>query len=237
MWNKCTLTMDFTTRLCGGSPRDAKLLERHVERRTATDAEFKKLQAEVTANDRPPLRTVSEVVDERVDTIDVVPDGTTEEMEQRWVGFSKDELGLFVPGGNVRAHLKDCAGVLTKAMKLGHIDGLVAMANFAHHLKNAVYVREDRVHIRDKEGKRVMEASGYRDMTLSPMTAQGPRTCLKRVDYVEDARIVCTVLMMEYSQVKIAHLRKCLEYGEQHGFGQDRSLQFGRYKATLVPAE
>ncbi len=237
MWNEYTLTMDFTARLCGGSPRDAKLLERHVERRTATDPQFQKLKEEAAANDRPPPRSVAEVVDERAATIDPVPDGTTEEMEQRWVGFSKDEQGLFVPGGNVRAHLKDCAGVLTKAMKLGHVDGLAAMANFHHHLKNAVYIREDRVHIRDKEGAIVTEASGYRDMTLSPMTAQGPRTCLKRVDYVEDARITCTVLMMEYSQVKIAHVRACLDYGEQHGFGQDRSLQFGRYKATLVPVE
>lgn len=235
MWNEYALTMNFTTRLCGGSPRDPKLLERHVERRTATDAQHKKLKEEAAANDRPPLRSVSEVVDERLGTIDPVLDGTTEELEQRWVGFSADELGLFVPGGNVRAHLKDCAGVLTRAMKLGLVDNLGKMANFHHHLKCAIYILEDRVHIRDTEGKIVTKPSGYRDMTLSPMTAQGPRTCLKRVDYVEDAQIVCTVQMMAYSEVKPAHVQMCLEYGEQHGFGQDRSLQFGRYKATFAP--
>ena len=232
MWNDVKLVMKFTTALCGGLPRDEEFVTRHVERRTATEPQHRKLTEEAEANGRPPPQSMTGVIGERVATVDKVPDDVEEELTKIWVGFASDDTGLFVPGRNVRAHLKDLAGVIAKPMKSGSIPGLKEIKNFRAKFVDSVYVKEDRVYIRDKAGSVITKTSGFRDATLSVMTMQGPRTCLKRVDYVDDCQIVCTVQMLEYSELKLKHLKACLEYGEVHGFGQDRSLQFGRYEAT-----
>ncbi len=231
MWNDVKLVMKFTTALCGGLPRDEEFVTRHVERRTATESQHRKLTQEAEENGRPPPQSVTAVVGERVATVDKVPDDAEEELTKIWVGFASDDTGLFVPGRNIRAHLKDLAGVLAKPMKAGSIPDLKELLNFRAKFVDSVYVKEDRVYIRNGDGV-VKTASGFRDATLSVMTMRGPRTCLKRVDYIDDCHIVCTVQMLAYSEINLKHLEACLEYGCVHGFGQDRSLQFGRYEAT-----
>lgn len=237
MWNNVKLTMKFTTSLCGGLPRDEEFVARHVERRTASDSHHRKLAQEAEQNERPPPQSMTAVIDERVTTVDKVPDDAEEETKKIWVGFASDDTGLFVPGRNVRAHLKDLGGVLATPMKKGAIVGCKAIPAFRSKFVNSVYVKEDRVYIRDVAGDVVTTASGFRDATLSVLTMQGPRTCLKRVDYIDNCQIVCTVQMLEYSEIALKHLKACLEYGGVHGFGQDRSLQFGRYEWTVESAD
>ena len=246
MWNDVKLVMKFTTALCGGLPRDEEFVTRHAERRTATESQHRKLTQEAEENGRPPPQSMTAVVGERVATVDPIRDplkrrlaeaemepSPDEEVKKIWVGFAKDDTGLFVPGRNIRAHLKDLAGVIAKPMKTESIPDVKGIFNFRVKFVDSVYVKEDRVYIQSNKGSVITKASGFRDATLSVMTMRGPRTCLKRVDYIDDCQIVCTVQMLAYSEIKLKHLELCLEYGGVHGFGQDRSLQFGRYEATV----
>lgn len=256
MWRKLSLRMEFTAPLCGGVPRDPDVIDRWAEVRGASDAhhanlkakaELERVNAEVEAvearnaaevagaeytADAPPVgvKTLEEVRQERQDTIDPLHEVT--EQDKVWVGFSRDEHGLFVRGGNLRAHLKDCADVVARAVKAGADPGLPEVKNFRSKVVNSLYVQEDRLHLLDGNGKVATEVTGFRDATLSVMTAQGPRTCLKRVDYLEPCIIQATLLLYpgEISRDWIAVL---LDYGCEHGFGQDRSLQFGRYDYEL----
>ena len=153
MWNNVKLTMRFTTPLCGGLPRDEELVMRHAERRTATDSQHAKLKREAEENERPPPQSMTAVMEERAATVDAVPDDVEEQLTKIWVGFASDDMGLFVPGRNVRAHLKDLAGVIAKPMKNGSIPGLKEIKNFRAKFVDAVYVKEPCVYILDAQGE------------------------------------------------------------------------------------
>lgn len=176
------------------------------------------------------VKTLEQVRQERQDTID--PLAEVSEQDKVWVGFSRDDKGLFVRGANLRAHLKDCAGVVGPHAKAGKVPDMSAVLNFRSKAVNAIYIKEDRLHILNGDGSVATKATGFRDATLSVMTAQGPRTCLKRVDYLDPCTIKATILLYP-GEITRDWLKVLLDYGCVHGFGQDRSLQFGRYVYEL----
>lgn len=233
MWRELDLTMTFTVPLCGSVPRDPEIIDRWVDTRTATEAHHEKLEADAQ-EEGGKVQTLDEVKQERHDTVD--PLEAISEQDKVWVGFSRDDTGLFVRGANLRAHLKDCAGVVGPHAKKGKVDGMPEVLNFRSKAVNAIYVKQDRLHIvqRGTNGDFVVcqKATGFRDATLSVMTAQGPRTCLKRVDYIEPAFIRATILLYP-GEITRDWIKVLLDYGCVHGFGQDRSLQFGRYEYEL----
>lgn len=229
MWRELELTMTFTVPLCGGVPRDPEIINRWVDTRTVTDAQHGKLEAAAEEKGGK-VQTLDEVRQERQDTADPLPE--VSEQDKVWVGFSRDETGLFVRGANLRAHLKDCAGVVGPHAKKGDVHEMPEVLNFRSKAVNAIYIKQDRLHILNGTGKVAKEATGFRDATLSVMTAQGPRTCLKRVDYIEPAVIKATILLYP-GEITRDWIKVLLDYGCVHGFGQDRSLQFGRYEYEL----
>lgn len=218
MWEEIPLTLNFNTDLCGGSPRYDKVVEDWVHRRAASEAALAGLE-------NP--KSLEEVVKERKATLDPVSE--EDEMSKVWVGFQRDAKGLFIRGANLRAHLKDCASVLgEKAQKTVGDDKLEIQA-FRSKFVNRVYVKENRLHILNSKGQVYKEPTSHRDATMTVMTRMGPRTCLKRVDFCEPARICATILLLRGGPITRKHLKMCLEYGKVHGFGQDRSLQYGQY--------
>lgn len=230
-WKNYRMRMTFTTPLCGGVPRNDKLVREWAERRAATPAAYAKLKKEPPGPEETAKqpKNIGAVMDEKSETVDTLPEGTDAQMEKVWVGFSRDKNGLFIRGANVRAHLKDCAGVIGQEMK-AEKDPLT---NFRSKVISRLYVKEDRLYPTDKKGQIFKEASGNRDAALTVMTPMGPRTCLKRVDFLEDAVIDLTLQIMIGNIIKEDHIVDCLDYGLVHGFNQDRSLQFGRYNYEL----
>jgi hypothetical protein len=116
--------------------------------------------------------------------------------------------------------------------KKGKVPDMPTVLNFRSKAVNALYIEEDRLYILDADGMIITKATAFRDATLSVMTAQGPRTCLKRVDYIDPAVIKATILLYP-SEIDRDWIKVLLDYGCVHGFGQDRSLQFGRYTYEL----
>lgn len=213
-WRTLSLRMAFNVPLCGGVPRDDAVVERWLTSRMPPVA-----PAEAKA--------ISEVAEERKSTTDPIPT-LDEEMARVWVGFSRDERGLFIRGANVRAHLKSGATVVGQYVR--ETQGLFGWrARFV----DRVYVFEERVYVREVGGDIFSKPSGYRDAAMHVKTAQGPRTCLKRVDFVEAAVIECTIQLLESNGINRDSVVACLEYGRVQGFGQDRTLQFGRYTYEL----
>jgi hypothetical protein len=209
----------FAEPLCGGVPRNDDVVKTWIQTRTATDASHRKALEVGTKR-----QTLGEVEKEKLATID--PLDPDEEMSKIWVGFSKDEKGLFIRGANVRAHLKDCASVIGQQIKS-------ELKNFRSKFIDRVYILENRLRI-EKDGKTLTTAPEYRDATCQVMTPLGPRTCLKRVDMVPPPCILrATIQLLPGNSINRDAIVACLEYGKVHGFGQDRSLQFGRYEYKL----
>ncbi len=225
MWIEFPLQLRFTTPLCGGVPRDDELVDDWIRARAASDSKLKTM---------PEAQTLDQVTAERQATTDTLDEEIEQGLARIWVGFSRDENGLFLRGANMRAHLKDCASVLARGMKLTIPPlGCTAVKQFKAKLADAIYIKEDRLYVLHKDGEIYQAATQYRDATLSVFTAQGPRQCMKRIDMCFPASLRCTVQLLESSEIDREHIVACLEYGKVHGFGQDRSLQYGRYEYTL----
>ena len=234
MWTEHKLVMTFQTPLCGGAPRFGKLVDDWVRMRAASASQYRDLQEKPPGPSSQEPQDLDAVAAERTETLDRLSDEIDEATSKVWVGFSKDDRGLFVRGGNIRAHLKDCASVLGRILRKENNELAGQVKQFAAKLKDALYVAEDRVYVLNGNGEPYAEATGYREATMRVMTAQGPRTCLKRVDYCEPAQLQATLQLLGSTEVKLRHVKLCLEYGAIHGFGQDRSLQYGRYTWTLA---
>lgn len=229
MWTKYSLKMDFTTELCGSVPKNQDIIETWITVRKASDARHRQESRDGIGPDGRKPQAMELIIAEREETMPEI-DGD-EEMKKSWVGFSKDEHGLFVRGGNVRAHLKDCADVLGKYKKSKAGGGIL---NFRFKFVSAIYVSEDRLRILDVNGNAMHKPTDWREATMRVKGPTGPRQCLKRVDYCHPAKIECTILLCKaVGEIGEHDVRDCLEYGAVHGFGQDRSLQFGRYDWTL----
>ena len=233
LWTEIPLTLRFTTPLCGGVPRSDEIVANWIALRTASDPAHARMQAHPAGPDGQLPQSLDGVAEEKVTTRDPLdPDA---EMAKVWVGFSRDGDGLFVRGANLRAHLKDCADVIARLLKNGAIDGMKELKQFRHKIVDALYVKEDRLRLlaRGNGDAPLAAPTGFRDAAMQVMTAQGPRTCLKRVDYVFPVEIHATLQFLAGGEVTRDHLVLLLEYGKVHGFNQDRSLQFGRYEYEL----
>jgi len=239
MWTELDLTLSFHNELCGGVPRQKDIVEAWIATRTATNPEFERVKRRKEKMELEPPRSLEEIKEEAIATLDPLPDDVEEQMKKSWVGFNRDDDGLFVKAGNLRAHLKDCATVLGKLLNKGHDYGWGGgePKQFAAKIKDVLYVKglitDDRLHILDSQGNIIQQPTDYRDATLSVMTAQGPRTCLKRVDYIRPAVIKCKLQVLLGGEINRDHIYRCFQYGAVHGFGQDRSLQYGRYHFEL----
>lgn len=222
-WQKLDLVLkfegEFAEPLCGGVPRNDEVVKTWIQTRTATDASHRKA---LEAGEK--RKTLAEIETERLATVD--PLDPEDEMSKVWVGFSRDEKGLFIRGANIRAHLKDAATVIGQEIKN-------ELKNFRSKFVDRVYILENRLRI-EKDGVILTAAPEHRDATCQVMTPMGPRTCLKRVDMVPPPCLIrATIQLRPGNNINRDAVVACLEYGKVHGFGQDRSLQFGRYEYTL----
>ncbi len=233
MWELFDLEMVIAEPgVCGGRPRSDQVCTTWIAQRTATDAAHRRMKEKPPGGNAP--RELGEVAADAADTLDPLAEDADAKMERIWVGFSRDDKGLFVRGSNIRAHMKYAAGVLGRRLKSENgFWGMPQCRNFKMKVADSVYIVEERVYLRDESGKPITRQPDHRDHAMQVMTPLGPRTCLKRVDVVHPCTIRATVEFLP-GDIKPAHLRAIFEYGSKHGFNQDRSLQFGRYAWTLT---
>lgn len=210
----------FVGRLCGSVPQTRELIRpwleaRAPDKRPDTGPSLDELEAQIAAT---------------VATEDAEQEEDAEEKVQRiTLGFQKDETGLFIWGGNPRAHIKDCAQQLATLFK-GKGD-----TNFKAKVANRCYLMEDRVYILRQDGSYVDKPDGWFERAVHVMTPRGPRNSLKRIHYVWQPILRFTLVVLNDGVIKEPHLHAILRYGSVHGFGGERSMGEGRYRYTLEP--
>lgn len=216
MWIDYGVKIRFTTRLMAGVPADPNTLAAFLEVKGRPDL-LEEVKAELPQGD-----------DEN--------GGPAEPEPVQKNVFKRDEQGrLIMEGYTWRAHLKDSGHVLAGMMKKTH-----ALAAFRGKLADRLYVGTEHIliqHVADPttqlddpaDWSPLTEPSGEETRGIRVQTPRGPRSAIKCAEFVQDARMQFTLLVLGDGVITEGLLRECFEYGAIHGYGSDRSLQRGQY--------
>lgn len=215
IWIEYDVTWNFLSYLCGQTPADPEIIGPWLEAR----------QPKV----KPPEgKSMEEINAEVMDTIE-----RAEEEQFSKLVFQRVDGHLVMRAATVRAHLKDCARVLS-AQYVARIQGERA---FSTRVINGVYLDERKYWIpvlSQDTGRPITAIDGEKE---KPVHAKGPRgqpiNCLKCFEYVNNARMKFRLKVLgrqgSSGSVSERDLEILLQYGGTHGYGGERSEDGGRY--------
>ena len=156
-----------------------------------------------------PLPELAEQVAEEVEA--------NEEVARGYATFKRDGNGLYYEARCVRAHIKDCANAL---------QGFLGIRALKSKVAQRVYVEPEKIYL----GK--TEPDGAETRIIHAMTMKGPRSSLKVIDYINDARLAFQLEVLDDGVITKDILEAIFEYGGTHGMGQERSQDWGRYEVV-----
>src|SRR4029450_833571 len=168
LWTLYRVRWTFLTRLCGQVPGDPELVRKWLESR---EPRVKPAGA----------LSIEEINEEVVASIER-GEGEADQ-EYAVLVFQRFNGALVMAARTVRAHLKDCARVLS-AQYIGRIENERA---FSTRVINGVYVEERQywIPIRRADGRSLADPDGAFDKPVHVKTPHGPMSALKRISYVE----------------------------------------------------
>ena len=192
MWKNIEVKMVFLEKLCGSVPQNKEIVKRWLS-----------------------VRKAPEGAEEEV--LETVEDN----QEKVTLSFQKDEKGIFLRGGTVKAHLKDCSN---------QIKDVLGIKNLRSKIANKVFVQESRIYLKRNDSEYVFEVDGEFDQPIHVITGLGPRSALKTIRFLTKPNIEFTLKILEDKEVDIKIIEKIFEYGSIHGFGGERGMGEGRYE-------
>jgi len=143
----------------------------------------------------------------------------TEEAERGYATFKRDNNGLYYEARCIRAHIKDCANIL---------QGLLEIKALKSKVANRVYVEPAKIYL----GKQEPDGSEIR--IIHAMTMKGPRSSLKTIDYVDRPKLQFQLKVLDDGVIDEEILKAIFEYGAEHGMGQERSQDWGKYELVKL---
>lgn len=228
LWTKYSVTLEFTTRCIGGCPNSKDLIMGWLKTKNiaSTDGELKAL-VEATASEL---------------------DGKVEEKASAmWTVFKKNEQGIYIEGRQVKAMFKESANILRDMLVKAESktkDGKEKVVkaersrftNLKSRIAERLYVEENQINLL-KGGAPMPAADGIDERPIHVQTAMGPRTALKRTDYVEPGtQVKFTVRHLNDNVVDKELIDVLLEHSSMNGLGADRSQGSGMFKVVEVKA-
>lgn len=225
------LRMQFLNRLCGGIPNKKELIQPWLDSRKPKAIP-------------PGGKSITEIQEEVLKTI-----AEQEPIEFTSNVFQQVDGCLVVRTDNVRAHMKDCARVLSSKY-IGKLEGEAA---FSSRIIDCVYPEKHQywTPILKADGTPFTKATGSIEKAVHIKDRAGSRSALKRFEYVEGAIlevILCVIAKPRQTKVKKAKdveasvakpavsevdLYTLFDYGGTHGFGPERGAGEGRYTFEL----
>lgn len=139
-----------------------------------------------------------------------------ETVEKSMIGFKSNGHGLYIESRQVKAMFKECANIL-KGPKL------LDVKNFKSKVAERIFVEPREILL----GK--TEPDGKDSRPVHVMTAMGPRTSIKTMEYVEGVEIAFRIKVLQDGVVTEDHIRTMLEYAQDNGLGADRSQGDGQF--------
>jgi len=217
MWTKYQVELVFTSPFASSIPKNTDEILAMLETRMMSEAQFSKAKAR--GEEPMPVDELAEQVADEV--------GADEKEERGWATFKKDEKGLYYEARCVKAHIKDNANIL---------QGLLGIKALKAKLANRVYVVPAKIYVMGKDGIK-QKADGQEVRFIHVITPQGPRSSIKKIDYVTDATLSFNLKVLADKVITREILEKIFEYGSTHGMGQERSQDWGRYEFKIGPCQ
>ena len=144
--------------------------------------------------------------------------------EKSWNGFLADpDNGLFIEARQLKAMFKECASLLRITVQKSGSKQILQHGFEVKALDGGARIYLGR-----------QKADGYVEGPIHVSTAQGPRTALKRVDYVEGVTLTFAVWVLRTAPGEKRHLgardiETMLALAQENGFGADRSQGRGKF--------
>jgi hypothetical protein len=226
LWKRYQIDLGIRNRIVGGVPTNPELIKGWIAANMPN----------VTAEDRAKLaeKTASEL-----------HVATEEKAEGMWTTFKRDEAGVYIEGRQVKAMFKECSNILRELLikdegKAARADAKAAgqdaptkksrFTNLKAKLAERLFVEEDRVYI-ERKGEKLAKPDGSEEKAIHVMTAQGERSALKRVDFVNaPATLRFTIRFLNDGLVDMDLVKTLLEFGGWNGLGADRSQGNGLFE-------
>lgn len=170
----------------------------------------------LTGRGNPPeaVKDLSETVRKEVETV---------ETERAWTTFKgDDDVGYYIEGRQIKAMLKDAAKASQATKKVPAL-----LSKLSHGLE----VQPQRIYISKKDGG----IDGFVERPVHAMTARGPRTSLKRMDYIERPTLDFTFVVGS-PDITEEVIRFLMEYAQTFE-GLGASVSQGEGKFDIVELE
>lgn len=156
-----------------------------------------------------------------------------EEVEGLETGFRRDEQGIYIEARQVKAMIRE------SSQRLGLIN---SKRGFRQVLQHDLHVRAldgtQKLRMYDEEGNAKVHPDGKDSRPISVVTRQGPRTSIKRFEYVEGATIVFDVLVLRDgiagNLADEDDIEAVIEFGGWIGLGADRSQGMGTFEVVMI---
>ncbi|GAJ02676.1 unnamed protein product, partial [marine sediment metagenome] len=209
MWKLYEVELRFNTFFASSTPKNPKDIEAMLLARAPSDTQLKRRIEQ--GEQITPIPELAEEVAEEVEA--------RGEVERGYATFKRDEKGLYYEARCVRAHIKDCASQL---------QGLLGIKAFKSKVANRVYVEPAKIYL----GK--SEPDGNETRIVHAMTMKGPRSSLKTIDYVDKPVLKFNLKVLDDGVIDKDILEAIFEYGSEHGMGQERSQDWGKYELVKL---
>jgi len=196
-------------RIAGGIPKDPEMME------TWVNATNKKKSEEER-------KKIVEATKEQMEAV------TDEVCKKNGTGFKSEEgKGLYIEGRQLKSMLKEAANII-KDLVPSKEEGEKGIKALKSKVADRVFVVEEKVFL----GK--TEPDSVEDRPISVIVAQGPRTSIKRTEYVHNVELTFTVRRLHDSAVPEKTLYAILSYSQQIGLGAERSQGCGIFEIVSV---
>src|SRR5262245_7557794 len=217
VWTFYRVRWDFLTSVCASTPADPDVIDAWLR---AREPRVKPAGA----------RSIEELNEEVLASIER-GEGEPEQSYNMLV-FQRHQGAIVQRAATVRAHLKDCARVLS-AQFIGRIQG---ERSFATRVINGVYLDERQywLPICDDDDQPITKADDSRDRAIHVRGPRGePLSALKRYEYIEPPSTLTFILKVLGKSISPSDLDHLFTYGGTHGYGGERSDGEGRYTYTF----
>lgn len=225
LWTKYRVTLEFLTPCIGGVPNSLQLIEGWLgTKNIAKTAEELKVLTDAT------VAELGGVVEEKASAM--------------WTVFKVDpesvtDRGIYLEGRQVKAMFKESSNILREMLvkagggKKNKGEDRNRFTNLKSRVAERLHVEEDTIYFTRAE-KKLPNSDGSSERPIHVQTPMGPRTALKRTDYVNAGTTLSfTVKTLNDGVVDAELLKLLLEFSGDNGLGADRSQGFGKFKTTL----
>lgn len=224
MWNEYNLTLNVET-LIGGLPRHPEIVKRWQEAKWPAES---KIGPEDPQTPEEAAEATVEILGNQA--------MSDEDMASIHTGFAERGGVLVLESRQVKAMLKESANIMRPLLPVGGkvipLRARVAERVFVH----PKFIPLGCVVPVTNELLTVTAPTGTIERPIHVMTAQGPRTALKRTDYIDNAYISCTLKVLDDGMISEKILRAILDHAAENGIGTDRSQGQGTFEYELVKA-